>query len=309
MLKKMMAGTVLAAAVAALGASAAMAGAGEKVDRQGISFEIPEEIRNLVTVEDGADEDTIVAVYETASVDAAKALGREDEGAGFIFSISTLPEARVKELRCGDMSGMEVFAEDDDVFYVFNHPTDVRFVRENYDYDGIEEDESAWAKINEWADQEVRQEILANNPELDEDFYTNTYLDMLLARAAYEEGTEYELRSVEFGADPLDPATLDDNDYIEDLAEDFTYEELSDAKAPDGEYYVLAFKEGEDEVMYHFFKDPDSMNLIREVRTVGDEEMETFYQANPKDADDMDRTTTEIVGKWCAAIANGEEDD
>ena len=114
---------------------------------------------------------------------------------------------------------------------------------------------------------------------------------------------------MEFGADPLDPATLDDNDYIEDLAEDFTYEELSDAKAPDGEYYVLAFKEGEDEVMYHFFKDPDSMNLIREVRTVGDEEMETFYQANPKDADDMDRTTTEIVGKWCAAIANGEEDD
>ena len=32
-------------------------------------------------------------------------------------------------------------------------------------------------------------------------------------------------------------------------------------------------------------------------------EMETFYQANPKDADDMDRTTTELVGKWCAATA------
>jgi hypothetical protein len=304
-----MAGTVLAAAVAALGASAAMAGAGEKVDRQGISFEIPEEIRNLVTVEDGADEDTIVAVYETASVDAAKALGREDEGAGFIFSISTLPEARVKELRCGDMSGMEVFAEDDDVFYVFNHPTDVRFVRESYDYDGIEEDESAWTKINEWADQEVRQEILANNPELDEDFYTNTYLDMLLARAAYEEGTEYELRSVEFGADPLDPATLSDNDFAEELAEDFTYEELPDAQAPDGEYEVLAFDVDGEEVRYDFFHASDSKNLIREVRKVGEEEYETLYQATAKDADDVDETTTDIMEEWCAAIANGGEVD
>ena len=309
MLKKMMAGTVLAAAVAALGASAAMAGAGEKVDRQGISFEIPEEIRNLVTVEDGADEDTIVAVYETASVDAAKALGREDEGAGFIFSISTLPEARVKELRCGDMSGMEVFAEDDDVFYVFNHPTDVRFVRENYDYDGIEEDESAWTKINEWADQEVRQEILANNPELDPESYTNTYLDMLLARAAYEPGTKYELRSLAYGPDPLDPATLSDNDFAEELAEDFTYEELPDAQAPDGEYEVLAFDVDGEEVRYDFFHASDSKNLIREVRKVGEEEYETLYQATAKDADDVDETTTDIMEEWCAAIANGGEVD
>ena len=309
MTNKIMIIAMLTAAVAAIGTSAAFAGGTEKVDKQGIRFEIPEEIKDLVSVEDGVDADTIVSVYETASVKAAAAMGEENEGAGFIFSISTIPESRMKELRCGEMSGMEVFAEDDDLYYVYNHPTDVRFVREDYESDGIEEDQSQWSKINEWAGREVCKEILANNPELDPESYTNTYLDMLLARAAYEPGTKYELRSLEYGPDPLDPASIDEDDYIEDLAEDFTYEEIADAKAPDGEYYVLAFNPGDDEVRFDFFKASDSRNIIREVRMVGDEETETFYQAIVKDTDDADKTTTGIVEEWCAAIANGGEID
>lgn len=308
MIKKWMTGTVLAAAVTAFGAFSAMAG-GTAVDKQGIKFEIPETISDLVTVEDGVDENTILAVYENASVEAAQALGEENEGAGFIFSISTISEEELKKFRCGDMSGMEVFAEDEDVYYVFNHPTDVRFVRESYDGEGIEEEQEHWSMINEWANQEVRKEILANNPELDPESYTNTYLDMLLARAAYEPGTKYELRSLAYGPDPLDPATLSDNDFAEELAEDFTYEELPDAQAPDGEYEVLAFDVDGEEVRYDFFHASDSKNLIREVRKVGEEEYETLYQATAKDADDVDETTTDIMEEWCAAIANGGEVD
>ena len=286
MIKKWMTGTVLAAAVTAFGAFSAMAGE-TAVDKQGIKFEIPETISDLVTVEDGVDENTILAVYENASVEAAQALGEENEGAGFIFSISTISEEELKKFRCGDMSGMEVFAEDEDVYYVFNHPSDVRFVRESYDGEGIEEEQEHWSMINEWANQEVRKEILANNPELDPESYTNTYLDMLLARAA----------------------TLSDNDFAEELAEDFTYEELPDAQAPDGEYEVLAFDVDGEEVRYDFFHASDSKNLIREVRKVGEEEYETLYQATAKDADDVDETTTDIMEEWCAAIANGGEVD
>ena len=301
MKRRVMAAMLIAAAVTAVCAPA-FAAATDKVDVKGISFKIPEEIRDHITVElDNPDPDTLVSVYETASVEAAEAQGEDGDGAGFIFSISTMPESRLKELRCGGMDGMEVFAEDDDIYYVYNHPTDVRFVRESYD--DIDKDMALYTKINEWAWQEVRQEILANNSELDEEFYTNTLLDMYLARAAYKPGTKYELRSLEYGPDPLDPSTLDEDDYIEDLAEEATYEILPDASAPDGQYYVLAFDDDGEEVRYDFFMDPYSQNLIREVRTIGGEEYELFYQANFKDADDDDETTTGIMEDWCRAVA------
>ena len=75
---------------------------------------------------------------------------------------------------------------------------------------------------------------------------------------------------------------------VEELAEEFTYEILPDAEAPDGEYYVMAFDVYGEEVRFDFFKAPEGNNLIRETRMIGDEEYETFYQANPKEADDAD---------------------
>lgn len=306
-MKKMIAGMMLAAAVTVLGASGVFAGGVDKVDVQGVRFEVPEEIRDLVTVRtEGLETGELVSVYETASIEAAQAMGEDYEGAGWIFTIGTVPENRLRELRCGGMDGMMVFAEDDDIYYVYNHPTDVRLVRESNEE--MNEAIEPWTKINEWAGQEVRQEILANNPELDEESYTNTDLDMHLAQAAYRPGTKFELRSLDYGPDPLDPAALGEDDYIEDLAEDFTYEILADAKVPDGEYYVLAFDDNGEETRFDFFKAQEGQNLIREVRVIGDEEYETFYQANAKDLDEDD-TTTGIVAEWCAAIVSGGEDD
>ena len=308
MFRKIMTGTILAAALAAFGSAAVFADGIDKVDTKGIRFEIPEEIRDLVTVQtEGLDADTLVSVYETASVDAAEAMGKGDVGAGWIFSIITVPEDRMKELRCEPMFGMEVFAEDDDIYYVYDHPTDVRLYRESDEE--MQEAMDPWGKINEWAAREVRQEILSNNAELDEKIYTNTNLDIMLSQAAYKPGTKFELRSVDYGPDPLDPAAIVEDDFIEDLAEDFTYEIQSDVEAPSGEYYVLAFDLNGEEIRFEFFKDTDSLNLIREVMTVGDEEYETIYQANPKEAEDAHKTTTGIMEAWCAAIANGGEID
>ena len=307
-MKKMMTGMMLAAAVTVLGASGVSADGVDKVDVQGIRFEIPEEIRDLVTVKtEGLEEGELVSVYETASIDATKAMGDDYEGAGWIFSIIRVPEDKMKELRCGVLFGMMVFAEDDDIYYVYDHPTDVRLIRESDEE--MQEAIEPWSEINEWANREVRQEILANNPELDEASYTNTDLDICLAQAAYQPGTKYELRALDYGPDPLDPSTLDEDDYIEDLAEDFTYDYLSDVEAPDGEYYVMSFDVYGDEMRFDFFKAPEGQNLIREVRMLGDEEYETFYQAKPKEADDADKTTTGIVAAWCEAIANNTEAD
>ena len=293
-------GTVAATVI--LGASAAFAEGTTKVDTNGIAFQVPEQLSDLVNVQtENLGEDTLVSVFEKASVEASEKLGENHDGAGWIFSITKVPEQKMKELRCGGMDGMDVFAEDDDFFYVYNHPTDVRIVREaQEDYQaGLEQ----WTMINEWAGQEVRQEILANNPDLDEEFFTNTSLDMHLAQAAFKPGTKFELRSLDFGAEALDPAALKEDDFIEDLANDVTYEVLPDAQSPDGEYVVLAFDDNGEEVRYDFFKAEGARNLIRETRKVGDEEYTTIYQANFKDADDADKTTTGIVEEWCKEIA------
>ena len=165
MKKKMIAGAMVAAAVA-LGSMTAFAAGIEKVDIDGITFEIPEEIRDLVTVQTQlGSEDEIVMVSETASRDAALAMEDEDvEYAGWLFTITKMREEDVEKLRCGGMEGMNVFAEDDDIYYVFNHPTDVRFVREQYE--DIDADMEQWNLVNEWAGT-VCDEILGNNPELD----------------------------------------------------------------------------------------------------------------------------------------------
>ena len=301
-MKKVMMAAMAAVAMAIAVSSAAMADGNTKVEANGIAFEIPAELADLVTVEtEGLSEGTLVNVYETASVEAAKALGEDYEGAGFIFGISRISEDRLKELRCGDMSGMDVFAEDDDMYYVYDHPTDVRMVRENNEEMAADMDQ--WSRLNEWAFENVMDEIVANNPELDPEVFTNTNLDMYLARAAFQPGTNFEVKSLQFG--DQDPKTLDEDDFIEDLADDFTYQVLYDAEAPDGEYIVLNFEE--DGVRFDFFTADE--NIIREVHTMDDgEEFETLYAASVKDADDSGKTTTGVMQAWCDAIMNGYDD-
>ena len=306
-MKKVLAVLLLTAMVLAFGAGAAFAAEVNKVDTQGISFAIPEDIAALVTVKrDGLDEDTLVEVYETASIEASKALGENDDGAGWIFSIARISEERLEELRCGEMSGMEVFAAAEDGCYVYCHPTDVRMVRRNNDEmtAGLAE----WSKIHEWAWGTVRKEILANNSALSERVYTNTYLDMLLAQAAFREETKYELRSLEYGPEALDPAVLEENSYLEELLEDYTYALLDEDEAPDGEYYVLAFDDHGEEVRFDFFKAEDSRNVIREVRVVAGEEYTTLYQATARNTDDAERSTTDVMEDWCKAIAEARKE-
>ena len=100
---------------------------------------VPEEYKDELIVKTGEEtgiEGGLFSYYEKASVEAEKALAGEDgeayDGAGWLFAIGTVSAEKLHEMLCGDMSGAEVFAEDEDGnYYIFYHPTDVRIVRED----------------------------------------------------------------------------------------------------------------------------------------------------------------------------------
>ena len=101
----------------------------------------------------------LITVSEKASVDAAQAQGEEFEGAGLLFSIGRLTEEEARQLVTDDIPGAEIFAKDENGwYYVYYHPTDVRFVRETVEQ--MYEDQEIWTKLNEWASTRVREDII-----------------------------------------------------------------------------------------------------------------------------------------------------
>lgn len=303
MMKKMFTAMAIAAAMTAVLSIGTLAAEAEKVEAGGLVFEIPGEFKDLVTVQtEGLPAGTLISVSETASIEASKALGENYDGAGWLFSISRAPEPKVKEMRCGDMSGIEIFAEDDDMCYMFEHPTDVRLVRESNEEMTAATEQ--WTQLTEWASADVRETTLLNNPQLDPEFYSNTDLDILLARAAYMGDVNYEIRSLEFGT--LNPSVYGVYDGLEDLTEDVTFrvvDDLPEEEQPDGEYIVLAFDD--ENVQYDFFLGQGMGNYVREVRTFDDgETMETLYEAT---FTDPGKTATGEMKEWAASIMHSRD--
>ena len=305
MMKKILVTAAMAAAMTTAASFGVMAGETVEIEEWGLVFEIPEEYKDLVTVQtEDLQPDEIIRVSETASIDAAKAEGSDVEGAGWLFSISHISEMDLGELRCGDMSGREVFARGDDgVTYLFDHPTDVRLIRESNEE--MEQAMDQWSELNNWAFEDVRKSILSDNPQLEMKTYSNTELDMYLARARFG-GESYEIRSLYTGTF-TDTVFQGDDDALENLTEDVFYDEvtdLSEEEKPDGEYIVMAF-EG-DNVQFDFFLGEGLENYIREVKTLEDgEKTETLYRANFKDSD---KTSTGIMKDWIEENARLDED-
>ena len=229
-----------------------------------------------MTVEtEGLEPGELIRVSETASIEAAEAMGEDTDGAGWLFSISEISEDALGKLRCEDMSGSQVFAEDEDVYYMFNHPTDVRLERESAEE--MDEAMDQWSTLNEWAHADVRNEILADNPRLERETCSNTDLDMYLARARFD-GKKYKIRSLDIGE--MDPTIYDEDDI------------------------VMAFDD--DNVRFDFFLGEGMENYIREVRTMDDgEEIETLYKAV---FEDPENTSTGIMKEAIASMAFTDDD-
>ena len=279
--KKKLAISAAFAALAALlpagnGPDAGMTCAYAQTDQQqykngDMTLLIPEAYDKLLTAEIEKDRigGVLFRVSEKASIDAAKHLSYNTRGAGWIFSIGRVDEGRRRELLCGDMSGAEIFARDaNGQCYVYYHPTDVRYMRENNE--AMKRDQAQWTMLNEWAWSSVRTDFIRDNS-LETAAYDNSEVGIAIARAAYKPDVRYTVSTTQYG--PIEPKNFDAAPFAELLLENAVYER-TDAETPDGEYVVLAFPD--EGLRYDFFKLQDHENYVREVRPDG---TETLYKA------------------------------
>ena len=193
--------------------------AGLLYENGGLKLLIPLEYDELLQIdmpENDAD-GILFSVAEKASIEAVKAQGMDSDGPGALFSIGKIDEARMRELVLNtDLSGIEIFAKDAyGDYYVYYHPTDVRYYRENND--AMVRDQEIWSALNEWAYGTVRKSLLEENPQLMSAPVGSSDLDLLLARIAYIPGYAYTLSSLEYGPVELKADEFDAGPFLNRL--------------------------------------------------------------------------------------------
>ena len=232
----------------------------------------------------------LFCVSEKASIEAAKELPYDTRGAGWLFSIGQIDEGRRRELLCGDMSGAEIFARDSQgQYYVYYHPTDVRYMRE--DVAAMKRDQNRWAKLNEWA-WGMKDEFLRDN-DLEAAMYDNSAVGIAVARAVYQPEARYTVSTTQY--DPMEAQGFDAIPYAERLLQNVSYEMTDLSETPDGEYVVLAFPD--EGLRYDFFKMEGKENYVREVRK---DEGAMLYKATFADGATK---ASKVIQDWYDALA------
>ena len=263
----------------------------------GFKMTVPAEVANKVIVETPVDSDDgiLFEVSEKASVAAAKAKGSDYDGIGWLYAIGVRDEESFRKMLCSDMSGEEPIGYDaDGNYYVFFHPTDVRYERETPEQ--MQADQDQWTQVVEWGNT-MKDKFLEENAGITKFNWSGTVLEAYLARTAYDKETVYTLSTLEFAKDGvLEPnENVDAEKYFKMMTEDATYEVIDDQDI-DGEYVVLNFPE--DEVRFDFFygEDNDRKNLIRQVW--GD--YEQIYKVTFADET---KTANDIMDAWARELA------
>ena len=284
-------------------ALAVCAGADEKEMTEyindGVILPVPAEYDDLLLIDMPEDGSALFTVAEKASVEAAVSHGiAEDAGLGALFDIKTADEESVHKMLCGDMSGVEVFAEGEDgTYYLFCHPTDVRLeFADDADRDAALKQ---WEMLNAWGGGRMKEDFIEANG-LTEKFFGNTELDTILARIAYEGFKDYTISTLEFG--PMEPKDVDPAPFLERLGGmDLQY---TDEEFPDGEYAVLTLPE--ENMRFDFSFSKGSENFVRQVITYDDgEEMDVVFRAG---FPDEGTKASAVMEDWYHALceANGK---
>lgn len=260
----------------------AAAGEDAVYEQDGYRLTIPAQYADLVVV-DTDTEDQFFSVSEKASLEAA-----DYEGAGWLFGIGTVDEARLHEMMTTDMMTFaDPFAKDaDGSYYLFYHPSDVRIER---DGDITDADMEQWSELCEWA-QSVKESFAEENG-LEPFTVSNTELDIYLARVAYLDDTAYTISTTEHG--PMEPGDVDKTPFVEQLLGGMTSEYADGVEAPDGEYVVLMVKDGDTDVRIDFFSADD--NLVRVVR----DDAEALYTVHYADGSTVAR---DVMQSWYDAL-------
>lgn len=260
-------------------------------DNEGVFLPIPKVYSALVTVETPGKNEygELFSVSETASINAAEATGQYTAGAGWLFSISRVTEEQLHEMLCYLMFGSEVFGKDEDgMYYLFEHPTDVRIVRESYD--NMDADMAIWSELNQWAWQE-KEAFLTVNPGVHAEVRGNSDPEIQLARAAWMDGQVYTLSTAEGGS--REGGSLDATPYVERLTTN-VFIDTTDGTAPDGD--CLSLNMPNDGLRLDFFLEKGSENIIRMVR---DDGQESLWQAEYADGTTK---ASEIMLEWYEAL-------
>ena len=267
-------------------------------ENDGMKMTVPGEFADkvIVTIPESKEDGVLFTVSEKASVEAAKAQGySEEDGMGWLFAIGRDSEEVVKRMLCDDMSGQVVFAQDaDGQYYIFYHPTDVRYNRETPEQ--MEADQDEWTAVCEWADS-MRDAFIAENEGLTAVTYDNSTPAIFIARAALAEDANYTISTTEFG--PMAPNGVDGVPYFEKLVKNakFEYEDIEEG--PDGEYVVLSFPD--ENVRFDFFT--ADKTLVRQVVTDGEEEYSYYFRATLAD----DLQATDVMQEWYNALVEANK--
>ncbi len=212
---------------------------------QGFTLTIPDDVYPLLKIKTSGNPNNIFNVSELGSVKAAKKLGQKYDGVGFLFSISKISKNKLHNMLQGDASGRELFATDNNGnYYIYNHPTDVRYVRENNDL--MRKDQPIWNKVNDWAYTKVRQKFVEDN-RLIPLTADNSEVGIAIAKVLYDKKAKYTLAATSAGT--LSPNGVDPEKYLRALLYDAQFYYTHDP-VPDGEYIGLYFPE--EKTMYKF---------------------------------------------------------
>lgn len=280
----------------------------------GLTLSVTEEFADKVLVKtpENDEKGILFSVSEKESVEAAKAEGYPWKSAGWLFDISRISEDEMHKLRCDDIPGYNIFAEDTDGnYYIYMQPTDVRVVREDYnDAAALER----WTAANRWA-HSVRETFITENEGLTSIKFSYTSLDAYLARIMYTDDIKYTVSTTEFGRQQ--PDGIKASDYIAPLTHDVIYTSARDEETPDGEYLVLDFPDIN--LRFDFFFEEGKENYIRQVWFNGEHEMlykAEFTDKNIKASEIMNDfyheivlrnslgyTPDNMVGTWAEKIA------
>ncbi len=251
-------------------------------------LEVKPKYNDLITVEtpENDPDGVLLKAFETASREAD-----DFEGVGWLFSIGKVSEDALHEMLCNDMSGVDVFAKDENGnYYMYYHPTDVRYARATPEE--MQRDADQWSMLCEWAD--TVPDAFADQNGLESVSYGNSELDMYVARAAWQKGADSYLATTEYM--DVDADLVDGTPYAEYILQGFfgevQPEDLPDEEYFSGEHLVLGFPK-EDVFLHFFYGDGAYVCMDR-----GEEKI--YYQAAWWDED---VTYTEAMKGWYYAAA------
>lgn len=283
-------------------------------ENQGMKLSVPIKYDAQIIVEtpENSGAGTIFVVSEKASVDAADSA----EGAGRLFEIKTVKEEEYHAMLCYDMSGVRVFAKDaNGSYYVFRHPTDVRFVRDDYN---DEAEWTKWSELNKWAGT-VPDAFIAENDGLAAENRGNTLFDMYIARLMYMPDVDYYIAGSQSGSVFSDGISLPTEEMLLPLTKKAVYEEadLNEVRSLSGDFILLSFFR--DGTTFRFYQTEDGENYIHTSWNDGEHEivqkisfedenikvanvMNDFYRAMLK-ADQEKPEPIRMLGVWADNIA------